>query len=416
MSISIPAGRLRCRAPWLSRNLLGIGIASFFAVLNIEMSTVVLPFFLSSTLDDAAFALGVVEGAADGLSSLVGLLACCYTDRQGTRRGMAALGQLLMSGSIAALALASSWSHVLLGRTLEWVGWHSSFPNQDAMLVDSTPSAFLGRAFAWKRCWEGLGGIGGPLLATLLLAELEPRCILLLSTIPGGMAALCLVACVKESGQARIQPSPLASLRALPKEFLRLLIPVGLFGIANFANTLLVLYAQQALAPSYGTMQASLWAAGLYTWSSVVYTMSCYPMGLLIDRCRKHDMLGLGYACFTVICLGLALGATSESALMLLFTLSGIYCAAVDISEAPLAASLLDPQHLGAGYGVLGCVNGFGDFISSVTVGFLWTFLSTEAAFSYAAVLSLGATIGILLMRFQPGTSCSSQLSTDSLI
>ncbi len=57
------------RPRWLNRNILGMGLASLFSDMNHEMASAVLPVFLSSVLGAPAFALGVIEGVADGVST-----------------------------------------------------------------------------------------------------------------------------------------------------------------------------------------------------------------------------------------------------------------------------------------------------------------------------------------------------------
>jgi hypothetical protein len=55
---------------WLNRNILGMGLASLFSDWNHEMATAILPVFLSTVLGAPAFALGLIEGVADGVSTL----------------------------------------------------------------------------------------------------------------------------------------------------------------------------------------------------------------------------------------------------------------------------------------------------------------------------------------------------------
>ncbi len=43
--------------------------------------------------------------------------------------------------------------------------------------------------------------------------------------------------------------------------------------------------------------------------------------------------------------------------------------------------------------GVLGVVNGIGDFVSSIIVGLLWTSIGAIWGFIYAAVVGLAGTI-----------------------
>ncbi len=58
---------------WLTRGVLGIGLASLFSDWGHEAATSILPAFLAS-LGAPAFALGVIEGVSDGLSSFAKLV------------------------------------------------------------------------------------------------------------------------------------------------------------------------------------------------------------------------------------------------------------------------------------------------------------------------------------------------------
>jgi dipeptide/tripeptide permease len=54
----------------------------------------------------------------------------------------------------------------------------------------------------------------------------------------------------------------------------------------------------------------------------------------------------------------------------------------------------------GSGFGVLAAVNGIGDLISSVVVGVLWSKVSANAGFIYAAVFTF---LGAVLVYFYTG-------------
>ena len=54
----------------------------------------------------------------------------------------------------------------------------------------------------------------------------------------------------------------------------------------------------------------------------------------------------------------------------------------------------------GSGFGVLAAVNGIGDLFSSVVVGVLWTKVSANAGFIYAATF---AFLGAVLIYFYTG-------------
>ena len=75
-----------------------------------------------------------------------------------------------------------------------------------------------------------------------------------------------------------------------------------------------------------------------------------------------------------------------------LFVLAGMYIGIQEALEGAMTADLIpDRTRRGTAYGVLGCVNGVGDFAASVVVGLLMTW-RPEAAFVYAAAwMFLGA-------------------------
>lgn len=66
-----------------------MGLASLFSDWNHEMATALLPVFLSTVLGAPAFALGLIEGMADGVSTLFQIWSGWYSDRIGKRKGLA---------------------------------------------------------------------------------------------------------------------------------------------------------------------------------------------------------------------------------------------------------------------------------------------------------------------------------------
>ena len=285
-------------------NIFGMGLASLFSDWNHEMASAVLPLFLSSVLGAPAFALGVIEGVADGVSTIFEIWSGWVERSDGKRKGLAALGYFITTFSKATFALATNWWQVLFGRTAGWIGWSIRSPVRDALLVESSTPQTVGRAFAFHRIMDTLGAIAGPLTATLLLGIISIRSIFLITLIPGILAFLSILLLVKERSKVPDMRNTWHSIRSLSPNFIRFLIPVGIFGISNFAPTLLILRAQEALTPSYGAIVAGTFSVGFYTFKNIIYAIVGYPIGVLADQYSKKAILSIGYFLFGLLCFG----------------------------------------------------------------------------------------------------------------
>jgi len=386
---------------WLNRNIAGMGLASLFSDWNHEMASAVLPIFLSSVLHAPAFALGIIEGVADGVSTIFEIWSGWYSDRIGKRKGLAAIGYFITAVSKASFALATNWWQVLIGRTAGWIGWSVRSPVRDALLVESTRPETVGRAFAFHRTMDTLGAIAGPLTAMLLIARIPIRTIFLIALIPGLCAFLSITLLVKEKAKRPDKRNAWRSIKDLSAGFKKFLVPIGIFGISNFAPTFLILRAETLLSPARGVLLAGTFAVGLYTFSNVVYAIVGYPIGILADRFSKKNILAVGYGLFALLCFGFVFADSRLWLLALLFAVNGVYTAIIESSQPALASTLIAGDQRGAGYGVMSSVDGIGDFFSSVTVGFLWTYLSPAAGFLFSGFLAAFAAAVLFLARLQ---------------
>ncbi|MBI3301278.1 MAG: MFS transporter [Deltaproteobacteria bacterium] len=394
---------------WLNRNVAGMGLTSLLSDAGHESATAVLPAFLS-TIGASAAALGVIEGVADAVASFIKLGAGWYSDRVGQRKPITVAGYFLTGVSTGTFAFAWSWPLVLVGRVLGWFGRGVRGPLRDAILSESVAQEDTGKAFGFHRAGDTLGAILGPLLAVLIIGYLESapladpswpfRLVFLLTVIPGVGSALAFALMVKEQRRpANHELRFWASLRALPRSYKRFLVGVGIFGLGDFAHTLLILRATELLTPQFGVTHAAQLAALLFTARNVFYALASYPVGALSDVVGRRGLLALGYFSSAVMCLGFLLPISSLWYLGVLFALAGTYIAVEDALEGATAADLLPPEIRGIGYGVLGTVNGLGDLFSSIIVGLLWTHVTSAAGFGYAAVLSLTGALLILRVR-----------------
>jgi len=371
---------------WLNSTVLGIGAASLLSDLSHEVVTALLPALLVS-MGTAAAALGTIEGLADGLSSAAKLLGGLWADRLKNRKPLCASGYATMAAATALTAAAGHWSVVLAGRGLAWIARGVRTPARKSLLADAvTPDAY-GRAFGLERTMDTCGAVMAPLAALALLdAGIGISTIMWLAVIPAALAAFSITAFVREQRE-RLPKSKrfLATLYTLPSEFKRLLAGIGLFGAGDFAHSFMTLYAVTVLTPRYGAAAATAWSVGLYALHNVIYAGISYPAGILADRRRKRPLLAGGYSFGVAASLLLAFAASSISSLVAIFVLGGLCNGVQETLEDSYAAELVPQESHGAGFGTLAVVNGLGDFVSSITVGWLWHALGPSAAFGFSA-------------------------------
>lgn len=395
----------RSSAWWRDRNVIGMTITSFCADVGYEMVSAVLPGFLS-TIGVAAAALGWIEGTADALSSFMKLVSGAWSDRIGHRKPIVALGYLLSGTALAIFAAAVSWPLVLLGRTVAWFGKGIRGPLRDAMLAESAAPEVRGKVFGMHRAGDTVGAVVGPLIGVWLLARLphpDPsapfRTIFLISLIPGLVAFASVTLLVQERRAPGGAVRRLwGSLRALPPSYRKFLAGAGVFGAGDFAPTLLVLAAARLLTPEYGAVRAGQLAALFYVLRNAVYALAAFPAGAMGDRMNKQKLLAAGYAMGGLTAFWAAAlffeGTRSLAAIGGVFALAGVYIGVEDALEGAIPADLVGAQYRGTAYGVLGAVNGVGDWVASVLVGMLWTLVSPQIAFTFAGALMVaGAAI-----------------------
>jgi MFS family permease len=371
---------------WLNRNVAAMSAASLFSDMSHEAATAILPLFLA-TINAGAAALGFIEGAADAVASLFKLVAGHLTDRLGHRKPLTVAGYAITGFTKPLFALATTWPQILVLRAAAWLGRGTRGPLRDAMMADSVTPETYGRAFGLHRAMDTTGAIAGPALALLLIHHaVAYRTVFWLTAIPGALAVVAISAVREKRPAANPHMKFWRTVRDLPLPFKSFVAAAGIFGMGNFAPTLLTLRAMQLLTPSMGTTRADFTAVGLYTFHNVLYAALSFPAGWLGDRVSKRHMLGMAYLLFGFLAIGLISRSTSIPYLMLLFGTSGLYTAFVDALEGSYAAELLPAAVRGTGFGVLGTVNGVGDFVSSSVVGVLWSWVSPAVGFGYAAV------------------------------
>jgi MFS family permease len=385
----------------MTRGVLGVGLASLFSDWGHELATALLPVLLAA-LGAPPYALGTIEGVADGLSSFAKLAGGWLADRPAWRKPLAVCGYLVTGLSTFAFGFVTNWPQVLGARAIGWIGRGVRGPSRDVLLTQAVPPESLGRAFGFERAMDTLGAVLGPLTATALVAATTVPMAMRWSLVPGTFAALTIAVFVRDAGRAGPARAPgksfIASFRELPAPFTQLLGSVFVFGLGDFARTLLILRASVVLAPRYGNLRAGAFAVGLYTLHNIFYALACFPAGALADRGGKRGLLAASYLLSAATFTGFAFAGPGLPALATLFAMAGISVAGHETLEKSLSAELLPADRRGAGFGALATVNGVGDFVSSVAVGFLWSFASPGAGFAYAAGCTL---LGAVLLLFR---------------
>lgn len=373
---------------WFTPGVRGIGLASFLADVGHEVPTALFASLVTITLGAPASVLGLLEGLADGLAGLARFVGGPLADTPSSRR-RTAVGGYVSTALLSALigSAAAVWQVALL-RMAAWASRGLRVPARNALLADMVPASVYGRAYGFERMMDNLGAIGGPLLALGLVTLVGVRTAILLSVIPGVLAALAILYAIRHLPRVTSRARTRLKITVRPLLCGRLgqvLLGVGLFEASNVAATLLILRATQQLTPSLGMQTATQMGILLYTGYNVAATLASLPAGRLSDSFGPLRILLVGVFFFLLAYLGFAVSVPNIALLATSFIVAGLAIGCIETSEHAAVATLAPPDLRGSAFGLLAAIQSFGNLIASGIAGLLWSLASPTAAFLYLA-------------------------------
>jgi MFS family permease len=397
----IAAGNAR----WLTPGVGAVGAASFFSDAGHEVTTSVLPAFLTSTLGASAAALGVIEGISDALIGAMKLIGGPWANDPQRRARITTGGYLGTAVATGAIGAAVTVWQVGALRAIAWLSRGLRSPARDALLASLSPSSAHGRAFGLERAGDNLGAVAGPLLAAGLVAWIGVRPTLYLAAIPGLLAAVAIIVAAREARRCPHSVDGSAArrldLRALRDAgMLQALVPVLLFEFGNLATTLLILRATQLLtSPQRSVAAATTTAILIYAGHNVVATFASLVAGRWFDRAGPRVVFATGAAVYVAAYCAFAVGPHSAVAVALAFAAAGAGIGLAEPTESAVVAQLLPDRLRGSGFGLLGAVQATGDLVATVIAGLLYTLISPAVAFGYAAAWMVAAAVASGALR-----------------
>jgi MFS family permease len=377
----------------LPANVVTIGVVSLLNDASSEIIYPLLPIFLATTLGASAGAIGIIEGLAESISSLLKLFAGHLSDRLGKRKFLVVGGYALAALVRPLLAFAGNWQQVLAIRVADRVGKGVRTAPRDAMIADTVRLEQRGLAFGFHRAMDHSGAVVGPLIGYLLVILFAGNFtrIFLIAAIPAFLAVLVAIFVMRESPVHTDKTNPVKlSLRGFDRNFKRFLLILALFTLSNSSDAFLILRANQS-GVSLGIIPL-LWAA-----HHASKVLSSLYGGDLSDRLGRKRLIVSGWVLYAAVYAGFAF-VTNAFSVWALFLIYGIYFGLVEGAEKALVADLVQPEQRGTAYGLYNLAFGITVFPASLLMGMIWDWKGPATAFLVSSVMGASAAVLLLIL------------------
>ena len=393
------AGRVR----GLPANVLALSAVSLLNDTSSEIIYPLLPTFLAMTLGASPFAIGLIEGIAESVASLLKLVSGYLSDKLNNRKLPVFVGYALAALTRPFLSFVSTWQHVLIVRTTDRVGKGVRGSPRDALIAASVPPERRGFAFGFNRAADHMGAVMGPIAAFLLLYFIaadsnsptarEYQQVFLYASIPVAIGLFVIVIFVHERRDATDNEDKTAikfSLKSFDANFKWFLIVVALFTLSNSTDAFLLLRAQQAgISPP---LLPILWMI-----LHISKVLSSIAGGHLSDRIGRRPLIVSGWIVYALVYAGFAFVDSAWQA-WALFIVYGAYFGLTEGNEKALVADLVDEDKRGTAYGFYNLAFGITVLPASLIFGLIWTKVGAETAFLASGTVSIVAAVLFLTL------------------
>lgn len=393
-SDEVPPASPRGRLP---ANVKLLGAASLLNDVASEMIYPLLPDFLFTVLGGDKRHLGVIEGVADSAGSLLKLWSGGWSDRAGRRKPFIVGGYCVPALARPLIALATAPWQLFGLRVADRLGKGLRTAPRDALIADSTPAEYRGRAFGFHRALDHLGAAIGPLVALgfLWLWPGELRWLFALALVPGvAVAALVLWGLKEQRANVQELVAVRLSMRPPAGKFRVYLLALVLFTLGNSSDMFLLVRAGELGVPTAAL--PLLWCA-----FHVVKSLTNLAAGRVTDWIGPRPLIAVGWLLYGLVYLAFALAAAAWHAWALFLVYGAIY-SLTEPAEKTLVARLVSPRQKGLAFGWFNFAIGVAALPSSIVFGWLYESYGALSAFGWGAALAVAAAV---LLTFVGGRS-----------
>jgi MFS family permease len=368
-------------------NVAFIGLVSFFMDLSTEMVYPLIPLYLTTAFGATPALVGVIEGIAESLASLLKVFSGYVTDKYRRKKPIAFAGYATSLVYKLALLLAGSWLGILGARVIDRFGKGIRTAPRDVLVSESADPKSLGRSFGLHKTLDMAGSAAGIFVAFLFMrswkGEYAYKGLFLVSCVPA-LLSLFMFLFVKETGKPREGKAPLHLLRGFKEADGRLklyLTVVFIFTLGNSSNAFLLLRAGQlGFDPSTVVL--------LYLLYNVVSSLLAIPFGRLSDAIGRKRVLVAGALVFSLT-YGLFAWAPNKLTIVLAFAIYGFYTAMTAGVERAFISEISPKDLRGTMLGLHSTIIGVALLPASMIAGLLWDAFSPLTTFALGSGLSL---------------------------
>jgi MFS family permease len=421
-----PNARFGVLTKGITRNVVALGLVSLLTDISSEMLVYLIPLFLANVLLASPSIIGLIEGIAESVASLLRLVSGAISDRVGRRKLLVGIGYGSSVAGKALFLVATAWPIVLLARLGDRIGKGIRTSPRDALITDSTPDGSRGRAFGFHRALDTTGAVIGVAAAALVvwlvqgdvtrLAEGTFHDLVLLALVPGVLAVVTIIVGVHDVRAAEVVARA-AAVRAaaaagpsgagkvgrvgwgvrlghatsgLPPAYWLFVAATLLFTIGNSSDAFLALRSQQLGV----TVRDLLLVIIAF---NITNALVSWPVGALSDRIGRRALIAAAWSIYAVAYAGFAI-VGAGAPVVFLWLIYGVYYGVNDAVGKALVADLAPPERRATAFGIVNAVVGFALLPASLIAGLLWDAIAPSAPFWFGAACAAAAVV--LLLAF----------------
>ncbi len=383
----------------IKKNVLYVGLLSFFGGISQDIFAPILPIYLTSILGFDKAVVGIAEGVVSAGSYIFKIFSGLISDKFKRQKPIIFLGYFLSMVSRVLLVLSTTVASVIGLRLLDGAGKGIKDPPKDVLIAGSSEKENRGKSFGIARMLDTLGSVAGPLMLFFLIYIFKDSTylyhyILLFAAAPL-IITLLVVFKLKELPKSLNTPdeekkdSALQPAGKLPKSFYIFLAIIIIFTLGNSSDAFLILRAKNL---GITLLQIPL----IIALFNLIYALAAVPFGSLSDKIGRIPTLLIGWLSFSLVYLGFAI-ANNSVFIWLLYGFYGIYYATNEGVSRALLADIVSPDHRGKAFGIYGMAIGFSTLPASFLAGILWDKFGAQTPFYFGAFMSLLALICLFL-------------------